>query len=136
MNIVGITTTTAYNGTFTIASVPSPTTFAVTRTTTGTGTISGDETATKSLAHGLSLGQRIKITDGLYGNASIRVKSIPSFNRFTIGIAFTSASSRATMHRYFNEGSGTQQTLNFLNRGVLPNVSVDDITVTLSAETL
>lgn len=136
VNIVGITTTTAYNGTFTIASVPSPTTFAVTRTTTGTGTISGDETATKSLAHGLSLGQRIKITDGLYGNASIRVKSIPSFDRFTIGIAFTSASSRATMHRYFNEGSGTQQTLNFLNRGVLPNVSIDDITATLSAETL
>ena len=48
--ISGITTTTAYNGTFTIASIPSSTTFTVTAGTTGTGTISGDETAVRTLA--------------------------------------------------------------------------------------
>jgi hypothetical protein len=50
VTVAGITTTTAYNGTFTIASVPSPTTFTVTAATTGTGTISGDETAVRTLA--------------------------------------------------------------------------------------
>jgi hypothetical protein len=50
VTISAITTTTAYNGTFTIASVPSLTTFTVTAATTGTGTISGDETAVRTLA--------------------------------------------------------------------------------------
>lgn len=47
--VAGITTTTAYNGTFTIDSVPTTTTFTVTSSTTGTGTISGDETATPTI---------------------------------------------------------------------------------------
>lgn len=45
VTVAGITTTTAYNGTFTIAAVPTSTTFTVTSDTTGTGTTSGSSTA-------------------------------------------------------------------------------------------
>ena len=147
VTVAGITTTTAYNGAKIIASVPTATTFTVQAPTTGTGTISGDETATfnttgsavvnTSTAHGLVVGQRVRLTDATYGNASIAVTSIPSTTTFMIATTYTAAVTGASnMYRYFHETSGSQATLNFLNRGVLPNVSVDNITVTLSAETL
>ena len=148
VTVAGITTTTAYNGTKIIASVPTATTFTVTASTTGTGTISGDETATfntsgaavinTSAAHGLLAGQRVRLGGANdYDDTSIAVVTRPSDTTFTTATTYVSAvTSGVAMYRYFYETSGSQATLNFLNRGVLPNVSVDDITVTLSAETL
>jgi hypothetical protein len=148
VTVAGITTTTAYNGAKTITSVPTATTFTVTAATTGTGTISGDETATfntsgdavinTSAAHGLAVGQRVRLGGtNDYDDVSIAVVTRPSDTTFTIATNYnTAVTSGVAMYRYFYETSGSQSTLNFLNRGVLPNVSVGDITVTLSAETL
>ena len=93
---------------------------------------------TTSAGHGLVAGQRVKLGGtNDYDNTSIAVASTPSTTTFTIATVYgTAVTSGVAMYRYFDETSGSQATLNFLNRGVLPNVSVDDITVTLSAETL
>jgi hypothetical protein len=97
-----------------------------------------DAVITTSAAHGLAVGQRVRLGGtNDYDDVSIAVKSRPSDTTFTIETNYnTAVTSGVAMYRYFHETSGSQATLNFLNRGVLPNVSVDDITVTLSAETL
>jgi len=105
--------------------------------TAATNTAGQDAVITTSAVHGLSVGQRVRLSDATYSNASIAVKSIPSTTTFTIETNYSSAvTSASNMYRYFHETSGSQTTLNFLNRGVLPNVAIGDITVTLSAETL
>ena len=105
--------------------------------TAGTNTGGQDTVITTSAIHGLAVGQRVRLSDATYGSASIAVKSVPSATTFTIETNYTSAvTSASNMYRYFHETSGSQATLNFLNRGVLPSVAVGDISVTLTAETL
>jgi hypothetical protein len=111
----------------------------LTYTVLSSGNTAGqDAVITTSAAHGLVVGQRVRLGGtNDYDDASIAVKSRPSDTTFTIETNYnTAVTSGVAMYRYFHEASGSQSTLNFLNRGVLPSVSVDDITVTLSAETL
>jgi len=115
-------------------SPPSDITYTI---TAATNTAGQDAVVTTSATHNLAVGQRVRLTDATYTNASIAVKSVPSATTFTIETNYSTAvTSASNMYRYFHETSGSQATLNFLNRGVLPNVSVDNISVTLSAETL
>jgi hypothetical protein len=97
-----------------------------------------DAVITTSAAHGLDIGQRVRLGGtNDYDDVSIAVKSKPTATTFTIDTNYnTAVTSAVAMYRYFYETSGSQTTLNFLNRGVLPSVSIDDIEVTLSAETL
>jgi hypothetical protein len=111
----------------------------LTYTVLSSGNTAGqDAVVTTSAVHGLVAGQRVRLGGSNdYDDESIAVKSTPSTTTFTIETNYnTDVTSAVGMYRYFHETSGSQSTLNFLNRGVLPSVSVDDISVTLSAETL
>jgi len=111
----------------------------LTYTVLASGNTAGqDAVITTSAAHGLDIGQRVRLGGtNDYDDVSIAVKSKPTATTFTINTNYnTAVTSAVAMYRYFYETSGSQTTLNFLNRGVLPSVSIDDIEVTLSAETL
>ena len=86
----------------------------------------------------LQIGQRIRLTDAsgtAYTNNSIAVKSKINATTFTIETDYTSTVAASSLREHFHETS-TSTTLNFLNRGVLPDVPVTAVTVTLSTESL
>lgn len=84
----------------------------------------------------LVVGQRIRLADAsgtAYTNNSIAVKSKINATTFTIETNYTSTVAASSLRENFYEttvGTG----LNFLNRGVLPDVPTTAINVTLSTE--
>lgn len=86
----------------------------------------------------LQIGQRIRLADvsgTAYTNNSIAVKSKINSTTFTIETNYTSTVAASSLREHFHETSAST-TLNFLNRGVLPDVPVTAVTVTLSTESL
>lgn len=84
----------------------------------------------------LVVGQRIRLTDvsgTAYTNNSIAVKSKINTTTFTIETDYSTNVAASSLRENFYETSAST-TLNFLNRGVLPDVPTTAINVTLSTE--
>lgn len=84
----------------------------------------------------LVVGQRIRLADvsgTAYTNNSIAVKSKINTTTFTIETDYTATLAASSLRENFYETSAST-TLNFLNRGVLPDVPITAINVTLSTE--
>lgn len=95
----------------------------------------GDAQFTVSSTSGLSVGQRIKIssTSGDYTSTSVAIKSLTA-TKITIDVAYT-ADDTGDIYGNFAETTASSS-LNFLNRGVLPDIETSNVTVTLVAEAI
>ena len=119
--VAGVTTTTAYNGSFIIASIPSETTFTVTASTTGTGTISGDETATCNAVLGTAITAAISytITISTFPLARVEYKldkinasnTVTDAGQWTGTLSGTSGTNSATLSTRVNSSGGGENLL-------------------------
>jgi PBP1b-binding outer membrane lipoprotein LpoB len=103
---------------------------------TGSGVNDVKITALSADVAKLEIGQRIRLADvsgAAYTNDSIAVKSKVNETTFTIDTNYTTTVAASSLREHFHETSAST-TLNFLNRGVLPDVPTTAINVTLSTE--
>jgi hypothetical protein len=121
VTVAGITTTTAYNGSFIIADIPLTTTFTVTASTAGVGTISGDETATCNpvLETPITAAISYNITISTFPLARVEYKldktnasnSVTDAGQWTGTLPGASGSNSATLSTRVNSSGATENIL-------------------------